>query len=58
MFEGYATNDHIHMLLMLPPEYSLANMIGFIKGKSVIRIFRNYLQVKINFTGRLFWARG
>ena len=50
--------DHIHMLLMIPPKYSVANRIGFLKGKSAIRIYREYLQVKRNFTGRHFWARG
>ncbi len=46
------------MLLMIPPKYSVANTVGFLKGKSAIRIFRDYLQVKRNFTGRHFWARG
>ena len=50
--------DHIHMLLMIPPKFSVANTVGFLKGKSAIRIFRDYLQVKRNFTGRHFWARG
>ena len=50
--------DHIHMLLMIPPKYSVAYTIGFLKGKSAIRIHRDYLQVKRNFTGRHFWARG
>ena len=50
--------DYIHMLLMIPPKYSVANTIGFLKGNSAIRIFREYLQVKRNFTGRHFWARG
>ena len=58
LVEGYAMKDHIHMLLMIPPKYSVANTIGFLKGKSAIRIFRDYLQVKRNFTGRHFWARG
>ncbi|VAX00544.1 Mobile element protein [hydrothermal vent metagenome] len=58
LIEGYAMKDHIHMLLMIPPKYSVANTIGFLKGKSAIRIFRDYLQVKRNFTGRHFWARG
>ncbi len=58
LIEGYAMRDHIHMLLMIPPKYSVANTIGFLKGKSAIRIFREYLQVKRNFTGRHFWARG
>jgi len=58
LIEGYAMKGHIHMLLMIPPKYSVANTIGFLKGKSVIRIFRDYLQVKRNFTGRHFCARG
>jgi putative transposase len=58
LVEGYAMKDHIHMLLGIPPKYSVANTVGFLKGKSAIRIFRDYLQVKRNFTGRHFWARG
>jgi putative transposase len=58
LVEGYAMKDHIHMLLMIPPKYSVANTVGFLKGKSAIRIFRDYMQVKRNFTGRKFWARG
>lgn len=58
LVEGYAMPDHIHMLLQIPPKYSVANTVGFLKGKSAIRIFREYEQVKRNFTGRHFWARG
>ncbi len=58
LVEGNAMKDHIHMLLMIPPKFSVANTIGFLKGKSAIRIFRDYLQVRRNFTGRHFWARG
>ena len=58
LIEGYAMRDHIHMLLMIPPKYSVANTIGFLNGKSAKRIYREYLQVKRNFTGRHFWARG
>ena len=58
LVEGYAMRDHIHMLLMIPPKFSVANTVGFLKGKSAITIFREYQQVKRNFTGRHFWARG
>ena len=58
LVQGYAMRDHIHMLLMIPPKFSVANTIGFLKGKSAIRIFRDYLQVKRNFTGHHFWVRG
>ncbi len=46
--------NHIHMLLMIPPKFSVANTIGFLKGKSAIRIFRDYLQVKLNSQDDIF----
>ncbi len=58
LVEGNAMKDHIHMFLMIPPKFSVANTIGYLKGKSTIRIFRDYMRVKQNFTGRHFWARG
>ena len=58
LVEGYAMKDHIHMLLMIPPKFSVAQTVGFLKGKSAIRIFREYQQVSRNFTCRHFWARG
>ena len=58
LIEGYAMQDYSHRLLMIPPKFSIANAIDFLKGKSAIRIFREYLQVKRHFTGRPFWARG
>ncbi|WP_250657567.1 IS200/IS605 family transposase [Alkalimarinus coralli] len=58
LVEGYAMKDYIHMLPMIPPKYSVANTVGFLKGKPAIWIFRDYMQVKRNFTGRHFWARG
>lgn len=39
--EGNAMKEHIHMLLMIPPKYSVANTIVFLKGKSAIRIYRD-----------------
>ena len=50
--------EHIHILLMISPKFSVSNTVGFFKGKSAIRIFRDYLQIKRNFSGRHFWARG
>ena len=50
--------DHVHMLISIPPKYSVAQVIGFIKGKSAISIARNYLGRRSNFTGQKFWARG
>jgi len=52
LVEGYAMKYHIHMLLMIPPKYSVANTVGCLKGKSAIRIFRDYLQEKTKF----YWS--
>ena len=58
LIEGKAAIDHIHMCLSVPPRYSIAMVIGFLKGKSAIRIHRELLGHRRNFTGLHFWARG
>ena len=58
VLEGHLMKDHVHMLLSIPPKYAVAQVIGFIKGKSAIHIARNYLGRLRNFTGQQFWARG
>ena len=50
--------DHVHLCLSIPPKYSVANTIGFLKGKSAIRIHRECLGQRRNFTGMHFWAKG
>ena len=56
--EGHLQLDHVHMLLSIPPKYAVAQVIGFIKGKSAIHIARSYLGRRQNITGQHFWARG
>ena len=56
--EGRALSDHFHMCLSIPPKFSVANTIGFLKGKSAIRIHREYLGKQRQFSGFHFWARG
>ena len=56
--EGHLMPDHVHMLISIPPKYSVSQVVGFIKGKSAIHIARNYLGHRRNFTGQHFWARG
>ena len=56
--EGHLMEDHVHMLLSIPPKHSVAQVVGFIKGKSAIHIARTYVGVRKNFTGQHFWARG
>ena len=58
LVEGHAMSDHVHVCLSIPPKYSVANTVGFLKGKSAIRIHREYLGRRRNFTGFHFWARG
>ena len=58
LVEGKAMPDHIHMLLSVPPRYSIAMTVGYLKGKSAIRIHRDLMHVKGTLFGRSFWARG
>jgi putative transposase len=55
--EGHAMPDHIHLCLSIPPKYSVANTIGFLKGKSAVRIHRELLKER-RMTGLHFWAAG
>ena len=50
--------DHVHMLVSIPPKYSVAQVVGYIKGKSAIHIARTYMGKRQNFVGQNFWARG
>ena len=56
--EGHLMPDHVHMLLSIPPKYSVSQVVGFIKGKSAIHLARTYGERKRNFVGQHFWARG
>ena len=55
--EGHLMNDHVHMLISIPPKYAVAQVIGFLKGKTAIHIARTYLGKRQNFVGQHFWAR-
>ncbi|MBI5417617.1 IS200/IS605 family transposase [Candidatus Poribacteria bacterium] len=56
--EGHLMLDHLHILISIPPKYSISQVVGFMKGKSAIHIARNYVGRKRNFVGQHFWARG
>ncbi len=58
VIEGHLLPDHVHMLISIPPKYSVAQVVGYIKGKSAIWIARTYSGRQRNFTGEHFWARG
>ena len=55
---GHTMPDHVHMLLSIPPKYSVSQVVGFIKGKSAIWVAQNIDGRARNFTGAKFWARG
>ena len=57
VLEGRLVEDHVHMLISIPPKYAVAQVIGYIKGKSAIWIARTCGRRK-NFIGQNFWARG
>jgi putative transposase len=56
--EGHMMLDHVHMLISIPPKYSVSQVVGYIKGKSAIHLARVYSERKRNFAGQSFWARG
>ena len=58
VLEGHLMSDHVHMLISIPPKYAVAQVVGFIKGKSAIAVARNFGGRTKNFTGQYFWARG
>jgi putative transposase len=56
--EGHLMPDHVHMCISIPPKYAVANVVGFIKGKSAIQIARRFGSRRRNFMGENFLARG
>lgn len=58
IMEAEACKDHIHMLISIPPKYSVAQVMGFLKGKSSLMIFDRHANLKYKYGNRHFWARG
>jgi len=56
--EGHMMSDHVHMCVSIPPKHSVAQVIGYIKGKSAIAVARQFGGRKRNFNGERLWARG
>ena len=50
--------DHVHMMISIPPKYSVSQVVGYIKGKSAIHLARVYAERRRNYVGQQFWARG
>jgi putative transposase len=58
ILEGNIQSDHIHLVLEIPPKYSISEAVGFLKGKSAIKLFDFHLELKRRYWGRHFWAKG
>ena len=58
IIEAEACPDHIHMLLSIPPKYSVSEVMGYLKGKSSLMIFDRHANLKYKYGRRTFWARG
>jgi len=58
IISGSLVVDHVHMLIRIPPKYAVAEIIGFLKGKSAIAMARQFGGRKRNFNGESFWERG
>ena len=58
IIEAEACKDHIHKLISIPPKYSAAQIMGYLKGKSSLMIFEKYANLKYKYGNRHFWCRG
>ena len=58
LMEGHMCGDHVHMMVKIPPKYAVAEVIGYVKGKSAIAVARQFSGRQRNFNGEKFWARG
>jgi putative transposase len=58
IMEGHMVKDHVHMLIKIPPKYSVAEVVGYLKGKSAIAVARQFSGRQRNFNGERLWARG
>ena len=58
IIEAEACKDHIHMLISIPPKYSVSQIMGYLKGKSSLMIFEKYANMKYKYGNRHFWCRG
>ena len=58
IIEAEAWPDHIHMLLNIPPKYSVSEFMGYLKGKSSLMIFDRFANLKYRYGNRQFWCRG
>ena len=58
IIEAEACPDHIHMLVSIPPKYSISQIMGYLKGKSSLMIFDRHANLKYKYGNRQFWCKG
>ena len=58
IIEAETCSDHIHMLIEIPPKYSISGIMGFLKGKSSLLIYQKFANMKFKYRNREFWCRG
>ena len=58
IIEAEACKDHIHMLVSIPPKFSVSQIMGYLKGKSSLMIYEKYANLKYKYGNRHFWCRG
>ena len=58
IIEGHMMQDHSHMLLSIPPKYSVSSVMGYLKGKSALMIFERHANLKYKYGNRHFWCEG
>ena len=58
ILEGRMMLDHVHLLLSIPPKYSISQIMGYLKGKSAMMIFERHSNLKYKFGNRNFWSTG
>lgn len=58
IIEGNVCNDHVHICMAIPPKYAVSEVIGTIKGKTAIRMFNRFPELRKKYWGSHFWSRG
>jgi putative transposase len=58
IIEGHLMPDHVHMLVSIPPKYSVSTFMGYLKGKSALMMFDRHANLKYKFGNRHFWSEG
>ena len=58
IIEAQLCTDHVHMLISIPPKYSVSQIMGYLKGKSSLMIYEKYPELKYKYRNREFWCRG